>query len=350
MLNFDKEKKQKLKQLIYGLDKNDTDDTKIYSTIQHDTSRTKDRSSMSMLNVDNSNFRSYSKFISCNSSERKTTLKVSCKSEDSSVQFIKKNGSTFSRPTITLPDIVPSQNKLKLTQKLDGSLPKFGVKQNSTMLPTFSSLNKEKEIILKNTPFSKNNLHHRNKQIALYNPRLVKNKIHDSEFLEKTKLIQFNTGVKYLLKNEESVFSKQNKIKQLITMKTIHRNDYPIEQQETDLESLNDHYNKTINYIRRKGRHDTISYFKKHFQFYFKKLKGISIKKYGKCRRFDHVDGMNELRRINFLSNQDAFLYINGIYGEKDITEQKEVLLNIFNKNIEKVPKILKMNNVSNEL
>lgn len=153
----------------------------------------------------------------------------------------------------------------------------------------------------------------------------IKRNIDSEEFKQKTKLLNYRTGYKYLLKPEESLHEKHKKIQNKIF--STKPQQYTKEQNTRKLADTRKE-NLELEYLLTKTNTTESS-----VDEYFKEPLFLGHP----CDK-----GMNALRRKKILQNELPYMYLaNKLDKQQKAVENREVMRNFFSFNLRSIPKYI---------
>jgi hypothetical protein len=135
----------------------------------------------------------------------------------------------------------------------------------------------------------------------------------------KPKALNYTTGSKYLLPGPESVYKTSTMIKQKVQ----------------GISSLRPQETTEIEEIKPKVKVPTFRDLLKNRTM--EKIKSLHNRKNPEIKLFLPTKGMSYLKRTVELQLEDPYFFLNKFYGRNEAVEQKALLINLFNRNREKL-------------
>ena len=135
----------------------------------------------------------------------------------------------------------------------------------------------------------------------------------------KPKALNYTTGSKYLLPGPESV----------------HKTSTMIKQKVQDISSLRPPETLEIEEFKPKVKVPSFRDLLKNKTM--EKIKSIHNRKNPEIKLFLPTKGMSYLKRTVELQLEDPYFFLNKLYGRNEAVEQKALLINLFNRNREKL-------------
>jgi hypothetical protein len=220
-------------------------------------------------------------------------------------------------------NFITSIENSKYTYTTNDSLP--SIKQNP-----LSTREQIKPSILNSSNNGWKNSRNMTKNVNLGNS-FIKKIIDNSDFPEKTKFLNYDTGKKLLLGNKESLYEKNRKIKHIVNCSLNLRNSliYKDDDFQLSARTIEVDAEKIIQKHRESIKPKT-------------KIKSLFEKPPEKAKLFRPFNGMSELKTTIKLRGEDPLLYMHNKIIKSQVINEKIIMQNLFEKNSNKSEWLMK--------